>query len=82
MHIYLFDRASGRQYDAAKELAVTAELPEKRIAPIELTATKAGPGHYVISGATFGVKGNWTIEVAGRISDFDEYRAKVEVPID
>jgi copper transport protein len=82
MHVYLFDRASGRQYDAAKELAVTAELPEKRIAPIELTATKAGPGHYVISAATFGVKGNWTIEVAARVSDFDEYRAKVEVPID
>ena len=28
VHVYLFDRASGRQYDATKELTVTAELPE------------------------------------------------------
>ena len=29
LHVYLFDRASGRQYDATKELTVTAELPER-----------------------------------------------------
>jgi len=81
MHVYLFERASGRQYDATKELTITAELPEKRIAPIELTPTKAGPGHYVIGGATFGVRGDWDVEVVARVSDFDEYRAQVEVPI-
>jgi copper transport protein len=81
MHVYLFDRASGRQYDATKELTVTAELPEKRIEPITLDPTKAGPGHYVVSGAAFGVAGDWTVEVAARVSDFDEYRAEVEVPI-
>jgi copper transport protein len=81
IHVYLFDRASGRQYDATKELTVTAELPEKRIAPIELAPTKAGPGHYVIAGAALGVKGDWTVEIAARVSDFDEHRAEVEVPI-
>ena len=81
VHVYLFDRASGRQYGAPEELTVSAELPGKRIAPIELTPTKAGPGHYVISAATFGVGGDWDIEVVARVSDFDEYRAEVEVPI-
>ena len=82
IHVYLFDRASGRQYDATKELTVTAELPERQIEPIELEPAKAGPGHYVISGAAFGVTGDWTLEIAARVSDFDEHRVKVDVPID
>jgi copper transport protein len=81
IHVYLFDRRTGAQYEATKELTVTAELPEKRIAPIELHSTKAGPGHYVISGATLSVAGDWTIELAARVSEFDEHRARVEVPI-
>jgi copper transport protein len=81
MHVYLFDRRDGSQYDATLELTVTAELPQRRIEPIDLEATKAGPGHYVVSGATFGVKGDWTVEIASRISDFDEFRTKVEVPV-
>ena len=81
IHVYLFDRASGRQYDATEELTVTAELPERRIEPIELEPTKAGPGHYVISGAALGVAGDWTLEIAARVSDFDEYRARIDVPV-
>ena len=81
MHVYLFDRRDGRQYDETKELTVTAELPERGIEPIEFEATKAGPGHYVISGAALGVAGDWTVEVAARVSDFDEFRTKVRVPV-
>jgi len=81
IHVYLFDRKSGRQYDATKELTVAAELPERRIARIELSPTKAGPGHYVIAGAALGAPGDWTVDVTARVSDFDEYRAQVEVPI-
>jgi copper transport protein len=81
MHVYLFDRRDGRQYEATKELTVTAELPEKRIEPIEFEATKAGPGHYVVSGAALGVSGKWTVEVVARVSDFDEHRAKLQVPV-
>ena len=81
MHVYLFDRRTGNQYDETLELTVTAELPERRIEPIELEATKAGPGHFVVSGATFGVKGDWTVEIASRVSDFDEFRTKLEVPV-
>ena len=41
-------------------MTATAEMPERGIEPIELEATKAGPGHFLMSGATFGVKGDWT----------------------
>ena len=81
MHVYLFDRRDGSQFDETKELTVTAELPEKRIERIELDATKAGPGHYVVSGAALGVAGDWTVEVATRVTEFDEYRAELRVPI-
>ena len=81
MHVYLFDRRDGSQFDETKELTVTAELPEKRIDEIEFEATRAGPGHYVVSGATFGVKGEWTVEIASRVSDFDEFRTKLKLPV-
>ena len=44
-------------------------------------ATKAGPGHYVISGAALGVEGAWTVEITARVSEFDEFRRKLQVPI-
>lgn len=81
LHLYLFDRSDGRQYDATKELTVDASLPGRRIAPIELSPRKAGPGHYVVSGAAFGVAGDWQVEVAARVSEFDEHRTRFEVPI-
>ena len=82
VHLYLFNRSDGRQYDRTKELTVRASLPGKRIAPITLDARRAGPGHYVITSATFGVAGDWRVEVAARVSEFDEYRSTVKVPIE
>ena len=82
LHLYLFDRRDGSQYDATKELTVRASLPGRRIAPIELDAREAGPGHYVVTAAAFGVAGDWTVEVVARVSEFDEYRTRLEVPIE
>jgi copper transport protein len=81
MHVYLFDRRTGAQWDKTLEMTATAEMPERAIEPIELEVTKAGPGHFLISGATFGVKGDWQVEIASRVSDFDEFRTNVTVPI-
>jgi copper transport protein len=81
MHVYLFDRRDGSQYDATKELTVTAELPAKRIEPLELEATKAGPGHYVVSGAPLAVDGEWTVEIVARVTEFDDFRAQIAVPV-
>jgi copper transport protein len=80
-HLYLFSHSDGRQYDATRELRVTAALPSKGIAPIRLKARKAGPGHYVVSGAPLAPAGDWRLEVAARISEFDELRTTFTVPI-
>ena len=81
LHLYLFNRRDGSQYDRTKELTLRASLPGRRIAPIELDARRAGPGHYVVTSAAFGVAGDWRVEVAARVSDFDEHRTTFKVPI-
>ena len=58
-----------------------ASLPEGEIAPIELEARKAGPGHYVIGGAPLSPAGDWRLEVIARVSEFDEYGARFTVPV-
>jgi copper transport protein len=82
MHVYLFDRKSGAQYEGVEELTLSASLPEKKIDDLDLQATKSGPGHYTINGASFGVAGDWTIEVGARIGEFDLNTAKFELPIE
>jgi copper transport protein len=81
VHLYLFDRASGRQYDRIKQLTVTARLPDKSIGPLPLDARKAGPGHYVIRAADIAPPGDWRLDIAARVSAFDAYTARLEVPI-
>lgn len=82
MHLYLFDREDGSQWDEADEVNVAAELPGRDIPPVDMEPTKAGPGHYVVSGAPFGVSGDWTVEVRARVGDFDEHTTEITVPIE
>ena len=81
LHLYLFRRSNGAQYDRVKELRVSASLPEKQIGPLHLQAEKAGPGHYVVRRATVAPAGDWVVVLDARVSKFDAYRAEVEVPI-
>jgi copper transport protein len=81
LHLYLFDRRTGAAFEKTKELRVTAALPSKSVPPIALNAHVAGPGHYVVDGATLSVAGKWTISVTDRVSDFDEYETHFTVPI-
>jgi copper transport protein len=80
-HLYLFDKRTGAPFGRTKELQVTAALPHHGIAPIPLTPRVAGPGHYVIEGATFGATGDWTVTLTDRVSAFDEYQTHFTVPI-
>jgi copper transport protein len=82
VHMYFFRSDTGAQYDATKELRITAELPDKGIAPIELDPRKAGPGHYVVLGAAFGVAGEWQVTVSSRVSEFDAYEGSFQVEIE
>ncbi len=81
VHVYLFDARTGAPFATTKELKLTAALPAKQIAPLPLTARVAGPGHYVVEGATLPVKGTWKFSVTDRVSDFDEYATTFNVPI-
>jgi copper transport protein len=80
-HLYLFDRRTGAPYTRTKQLTVTAALPSRGIAGLQLTPRVAGPGHYVIEGATFGVAGDWKLTLTDRVSDFDQYETHFTVPI-
>ena len=80
-HLYLFSRATGAQYDAVRQLTITAAQPERGIEPIRLRARKAGPGHYVVTAAPLSPPGDWELEVAARITEFDELRSSFTVPV-
>jgi copper transport protein len=82
IHLYLFNARDGRQWDRAKELTVQLRLPERDIGPLEPRVDKAGPGHYVARRALIAPAGDWQLHVAARVSDFEEPRAVVEVPVE
>jgi copper transport protein len=82
VHVYLLNRRTGGQFDRVKELDMEAALPEKGIGPLHLPADKAGPGHYVVRRTQLAPAGDWRLEVGARVSEFDLYETRVEVPID
>ena len=48
---------------------------------LDVTARKGGPGHYVIDSALLSAEGTWEVQIAARVSEFDEYTRTIEVPI-
>jgi copper transport protein len=81
LHLYLFNARSGAPFTATKELTITARLAKKAIGPLPLTLRRSGPGHFTADSAQLLPAGKWTLSVADRVSDFDEYTTTVEVPI-
>ncbi len=81
IHLYLFRRSDGSQFSAAKEVTVEASLPDKEIGPLPLDARRSGPGHYTVPGADLAPGGQWQLSTTVRVSDFDDYATKVEVPV-
>jgi len=80
-HLYLIDAKTGAQFTAVKELTATARLPSKGIGPLQLHATVAGPGHYILSSAVLSPGGAWEIQIIARVSEFESYSRTVKVPI-
>jgi copper transport protein len=81
IHIYFFDAKTGAPYNEGNELTVTATLPDKEIGPLPLTSRSAGPGHYIVQSALLNAPGDWELGLTLRVSEFDQYETKVEVPI-
>jgi copper transport protein len=82
MHVYLIDKQNGTQYDKVKEMNVDLVLPAEKLGPLKADVRKAGPGHYVMNGALFGVSGEWDVKMSARVSEFDAYYASVKVNIE
>jgi copper transport protein len=82
VHLYLFRRKDGSQFDGAKELTVSASLPDRKIGPLTLDARKSGPGHYTVPSADLAPAGDWRLRTTVRVSAFDEYESAVEVPVE
>ena len=60
--------------------APTAALPGQGIS-LPLQPRLSGPGHYTIPSALLNAGGDWTLELTIRVSAFDEFVRRVEVPI-
>jgi copper transport protein len=82
MHVYLIDKQTGVQYDKVKQFDMKLSQPGKDVGPIDAGARRAGPGHYVTTGAVFGVSGDWDVSISARVSEFDAYFAKLKVKIE
>lgn len=80
IHLYLLDPKTGAQWDRAQEVRIKLVQPEKEI-ELDATTRKGGPGHYVIDAALLSTDGTWDVQVAARVSEFDEYSTTIEVPI-
>ncbi len=81
VHVYLFDRRTGAQYDRPRRLTITAAEPERDIGPIALDVRKVGPGHYTVARADLAPAGDWSLVVRAPVSDFEELRTALEVPV-
>jgi copper transport protein len=82
IHLYLFDARDGSQYDRARELEVQLRLPDRGIGPLEPRLDKAGPGHYVARRALISPGGDWRLHVAALVSEFEQHRGVIEVPVE
>jgi copper transport protein len=81
LHLYLFDARTGAQFTGTKELTVRATLPAKGIGPLPVRMPHAGPGHYISDGLALAPNGKWSFVITDRVSAFDEYSKRLEVPV-
>jgi copper transport protein len=80
VHVYLLD-ATGGQQELVGEPTFSFTLDARDIGPIDREPYRAGPGHYIVDGREMSIPGTWTIEVHGRISQFEEAHATAQVNV-
>jgi copper transport protein len=54
------------------ELTMTVDLPDKKIAPINVPLRDLGPGHYLSPGFDFPFGGNWRVTARARLDAINE----------
>ncbi len=81
VHVYAFRASDGAPLAETKEVTVTARLASKGIGPLTATVHRAGPGHYLADALVLAPRGTWRVDVAVRVSAFDEYTTTFSVPV-
>jgi hypothetical protein len=84
IHVYLLGGPAGNKPGRpveVSEVQVGASLPSRRIGPLRLEAHRAGPGHFIVTGAHLAIPGDWQIELEVRRGAFDLLTKTVSVPI-
>ena len=80
IHLYLLNRSTGQPVNV-DETRVSASLPAAGIGPLRFTATPAGPGHAIVTAASFPLAGTWRLLVEVRKGDFDQWSTTLTIPI-
>jgi copper transport protein len=78
IHVYLLT-PSGLPA-AAAQVTLAASLEQPAIGPIRLSATPAGPGHFVAN-ARLPIGGTWQLRVDVRRGRFDQWASTLTIPI-
>jgi copper transport protein len=81
LHLYLLNAGDGTPFTGTKQLMLRLSQPGKGIGPIEAQPRKAGPGHYIVDALQLVPGGDWRLEVADRVSEFDEYTTSLKMPV-
>jgi len=81
VHLLLSDPKTGVSYTKAIDVRASETLSERSLGPLTQRAHRAGPGHWIVTGAPLPAAGAWKFEVTVRVSAFDEYSGRATVPV-
>jgi copper transport protein len=79
LHVYVLDDA-GIPRDV-EDVTVSLTLPDDDIGPLEVPVEPAALGHYSAYGFDIPISGDWQLEVAVRVTDFEQVDTETMVPI-
>lgn len=77
VHLSVLDTAA--QPREVPEVRAELRLPDRSIGPLPVQLLSAGPGHYIATGATITMPGQWELDLFVRTSEVDQ--AMVSVPV-
>jgi copper transport protein len=67
--------------DQVGEFEVSASLPSRGIAPIQIPVRRISPGHYIGPGVSLPIPGDWTLTVRALLSETDQVAAAGKLSI-
>ena len=67
--------------DQVGEFQVSASLPSRDIAPIQIPVRRLGPGHYISSGVNLPIRGDWNLTIRILFSETDQAALTGKLPI-